>query len=110
MNEGLRESGFTHPLNGFEIEVLEKTMDLKSREAFYIFMLQPSLNKSKTQTLCTDRSESFTEKIQLQITPSMMAELKEVEDWQKFVRDVIAAALKKQQSPAVQRQSDELGI
>lgn len=93
MNEGLRESGFTHPLDVFEIEILEKTTDLKIREVTYISLLQPSLNKSKTQTLCTNRPESFTEKIELQITPSMMAELKEIEDWREFVRGAIATAM-----------------
>jgi group I intron endonuclease len=45
MNQGLQESGFTHPLDVFEIEILEKTTALKTREAAWIATLQPSLNK-----------------------------------------------------------------
>jgi hypothetical protein len=44
----------------------------------------------------TDRAESLTEKLTIRIPPSMMAALKQRENWQELVRNAIAQALQQE--------------
>jgi len=52
--------------------------------------------KDNPHTFKTDRDEPLTEKLSMRITPSMLAELKQHENWQELVRQAISEALEKQ--------------
>lgn len=47
------------------------------------------------QTFKTDRAEPLAELLQLRVTASMKATLKDMDDWQEFVRQAIADKLEK---------------
>jgi hypothetical protein len=52
----------------------------------------PELREHK---FTTDRPEPMTAKLSMRIAPSMLAEVQAQENWQEFVREAIAEALRK---------------
>jgi group I intron endonuclease len=91
VNEAFQSSGLQHPLDLFEIEVLERTTDLAQKESEYIETLQPSLNQSAAPK--RRWSEPCTESMTFQVTPTMKRQLESrlLDNWQ----DVVRAALEK---------------
>jgi group I intron endonuclease len=49
INKAFEESGIQHPLDLFEIEVLERTTNLIQKEAEYIRCFNPTLNQNLVQ-------------------------------------------------------------
>jgi ATP-dependent helicase YprA (DUF1998 family) len=57
-------------------------------------MARPGGNPKLTQhQFTTDRPEPLSKQLQLRITESMWAELKDLPDWREFVRQAIQAKL-----------------
>ena len=50
-------------------------------------------NPSPQTRFTTDRKEPLTAKLSMRITDSMLAEIKQKENWQEFVRQTLQKAL-----------------
>lgn len=94
VNEAFQSSGLQHPLDMFEIEVLERTTDLAQKESEYIEALKPSLN----QCAAPKRRwhEPCTETLIVHVTPTMKRQLEArlLGNWQDLVRDTLDKALR----------------
>ena len=52
-----------------------------------------NLNPSPQTRFKTDRQEPLTAKLSMRITDSMLAQIKQKENWQEFVRQTLQKAL-----------------
>lgn len=53
-------------------------------------------NPPKENFFTTKRKESLTAKLSLRIEPSLLKQLKELDNWQDFVRNTLKEAIKEQ--------------
>jgi len=53
----------------------------------------PNVNPSPQTRFTTDRQEPLNAKLSMRITDSMLAEIKQKENWQEFVRQTLQKAL-----------------
>lgn len=54
----------------------------------------PNYHPPQKNFFTTTRKESLTAKLTVRLEPSLMAALKEQENWQEFLRDTLKEALK----------------
>ena len=53
----------------------------------------PKIDQIKAYTFTTERKESCTAQLNLRVPPSLLARIKEQENWQEFVRKTLSENL-----------------